>query len=577
MLRLPGYEQGEDDLSLEEKIELITELMKYQKDLAQIKKYQAQQSKLATKSERRKFYMLVLRSNAGWKTKDFKEMTFEQIEENERLKRPGILLVKERAKRLKTTKDSGTELQIQEAEATKEKKSDDQDKIINLQQWTVLVREETSVEVTPPAIKEPICDLKIYRDKLKEVYQIFRVGQAPKAYPYFATMLKEFDRDDIVTPWKLVKDRFKTELPKSDLEKCLFWPLKVMFEPVATDGLWQFQEPIKINDETAPGDNPDNRHNHKHGRSTACYFHHPTPNGARDEYHRAATPTPLKQGSRNYETLVALMQEETKKRSSQSLQARLNFGPEDEVSPPRHQKERRGKDNRRPPVFGRIGKQVSGTQTANLQNLDTHENTDRRISVRDRLGSRNVHSRLGQRRSPSESPPSSDSEDSRRKRRRRISSSSEDTSDNEDAETGHWKSKNKYRGDEDEDMSRPWRRQKVDAFTRRISDFSEDKKRRMPANVKTYDGTGDPDDHLKIFESAATIENWPQPVWCHMLRRAFRLNFTQRKKCSKNHVELARVKQRQGESTSAYVERYKNECIQTCNSAAQSKDGVVRL
>ncbi|GKA33810.1 hypothetical protein Tco_0720239 [Tanacetum coccineum] len=165
--------------------------------------------------------------------------------------------------------------------------------------------------------------------------------------------------------------------------------------------------------------------------------------------------------------------------------ARLNFSPEDEVSPPRHRKERRGKDNRRPPVFGRIRKQVSGTQTANLQNLDTHENNDRRISVRDRLGSRDVHSRLGQWRSPSESPPSSDSEDSRRKRRRRVSSSSEDTSDNEDAETGHWKSKNKYRGDEDEDMSRPWRRQKVDAFTRRISDFSEDKKRRMPANVKT--------------------------------------------------------------------------------------------
>ncbi|GJS58675.1 reverse transcriptase domain-containing protein [Tanacetum coccineum] len=248
--------------------------------------------------------------------------------------------------------------------------------------------------------------------------------------------------------------------------------------------------------------------------------------------------------SQNYETLVALMQEEAKKRSSQSLQARLNFGPEDEVSPPRRQKERHRKDNRRPPVFGRIGKQVSGTQTANLQNLDTHESNDRRISVRDRLGSRDVHSRLGQRRSPSESPPSSDSEDSRRKRRRRVSSSSEDTSDNEDAETGHWKSKNKYRGDEDEDMSRPWRRR-------------------------------------------STIENWPQPVWCHMfnstlvgnarnwfsklprrsidgfeeLRRAFRLNFTQRKKCAKNPVELARVKQRQGESTSAYVERYKDECI----------------
>ncbi|GJY87358.1 reverse transcriptase domain-containing protein [Tanacetum coccineum] len=285
---------------------------------------------------------------------------------------------------------------------------------------------------------------------------------------------------------------------------------------------------------------------------------------------------------------VASCKRKQKEIKPEGLQARLNFGFRRTKVSPRAPKGRLGrKDNRRPPVFGRIGKQVSGTQIANLQNLDTHENNDRRISVRDRLGSRDVHSRLGQRRSPSESPPSSDSEDSRRKRRRRVSSSSEDTSDNEDAETGHWKSKNKYRGDEDEDMSRPWRRQKVDAFTRRISDFSEDKKRRMPANVKTYDGTGDPDDHLKIFESAATIENWPQPVWCHMfnstlvgnarnwfsklprrsidgfeeLRRAFRLNFTQRKKCAKNPVELARVKQRQGESTSAYVERYKDECI----------------
>nr|GEV01086.1 disease resistance protein [Tanacetum cinerariifolium] len=126
---------------------------------------------------------------------------------------------------------------------------------------------------------------------------------------------------------------------------------------------------------------------------------------------------------------------------------------------------------------------------------------------------------------------------------KRVSSSSSDSSYNEDEETGHWKSRNGYCNQEDEDMSHPWRRQKVDAFTRRISDFSEDKSRRMPANNwfsklprKSIDG----------FEE---------------LRRAFRLNFTQRKKCAKNPFELARVKQRQGESTSAYVEHYKDECI----------------
>ncbi|GJW73297.1 hypothetical protein Tco_0132667 [Tanacetum coccineum] len=184
---------------------------------------------------------------------------------------------------------------------------------------------------------------------------------------------------------------------------------------------------------------------------------HPLPNGARDEYHRAATPTPSKQGSRNYETLVALIQEETKKRSSQSLQARLNFGPEDEVSPPRHQKERRGKDNRRPPVFGRIGRKVSDTQTANLQNLDTHEHNDRRISVRDRLGSRDVHSRLGQRRSPSDSPPSSDSEDSRHsaQKSKLVSRRLLDNEDGINGDSGNLRTNIvKTRA---LDMSRPWR------------------------------------------------------------------------------------------------------------------------
>ncbi|GJR91622.1 hypothetical protein Tco_0215633 [Tanacetum coccineum] len=123
------YEQAEAELSHDEKVELINELLEYQRNLAQIKKYQAQQSKLATKAERRKFYMSVLRSNAGWKVKDFKGMTFEQIEEkfipvwekiqdfvpmnskleSERVKRPGSQLVQESSKKLKTTKASGSE------------------------------------------------------------------------------------------------------------------------------------------------------------------------------------------------------------------------------------------------------------------------------------------------------------------------------------------------------------------------------------------------------------------------------------------------------------------------------------
>nr|GEZ84791.1 hypothetical protein [Tanacetum cinerariifolium] len=78
---LSEYEQAAVGLSHDKKVELINELLMYQRHLAQIKKYQAQQNKPATKTDRRNFYMTILRSNARWKVKDFKRMTFEQIEE----------------------------------------------------------------------------------------------------------------------------------------------------------------------------------------------------------------------------------------------------------------------------------------------------------------------------------------------------------------------------------------------------------------------------------------------------------------------------------------------------------------
>nr|GFC20630.1 hypothetical protein [Tanacetum cinerariifolium] len=78
---LSEYEQAEAELSVGEKIELIHELVKYQDHRAKILKYQAQQSKPLSKKEQREFYLSVLRSHAGWKTKHFRGMTLEQIKE----------------------------------------------------------------------------------------------------------------------------------------------------------------------------------------------------------------------------------------------------------------------------------------------------------------------------------------------------------------------------------------------------------------------------------------------------------------------------------------------------------------
>nr|GEX39442.1 hypothetical protein [Tanacetum cinerariifolium] len=126
---LSEYEQAKADLTVGEKIELIRELVKYQDHRAKILKYQAQQSKALSKKEQREFYMSVLRSHAGWKTKHFRRMTLEQIkekfipvwkqfedfvpisskEESVRVKRQGLKIDQGSSKRMKISKGASEE------------------------------------------------------------------------------------------------------------------------------------------------------------------------------------------------------------------------------------------------------------------------------------------------------------------------------------------------------------------------------------------------------------------------------------------------------------------------------------
>ncbi|GJX98594.1 reverse transcriptase domain-containing protein [Tanacetum coccineum] len=107
----------------------------------------------------------------------------------------------------------------------------------------------------------------------------------------------------------------------------------------------------------------------------------------------------------------------------------------------------------------------------------------------------------------------------------------------------------------------------------------------MPSHVKTYNGSEDPEDHLKIFQAAAKTERWAMPTWCHMfnstltgnarvwfddlppesidsyndLREAFLKNYLQQKKCIKDPIVLHNIKQRDGESTEDFIQSRRND------------------
>nr|GEX67460.1 copia protein [Tanacetum cinerariifolium] len=63
---------ADEELPLERRIELISDLVKYQENYAKIYKFQSQQRKSWTKKQKRDYYMAVIRNNLGWKVKDFK-------------------------------------------------------------------------------------------------------------------------------------------------------------------------------------------------------------------------------------------------------------------------------------------------------------------------------------------------------------------------------------------------------------------------------------------------------------------------------------------------------------------------
>nr|GEV12756.1 hypothetical protein [Tanacetum cinerariifolium] len=122
---LQEYEQFAADLSIGERIDLINELVKYQDHYAKVLKYQSQQRKPLSKKQQREFYMSVLKSHSGWKTKHFKGMTLDKIreklipvwkqiedfmpmtskEEVERFKRKGLRLEHDSAKKMKTSEE----------------------------------------------------------------------------------------------------------------------------------------------------------------------------------------------------------------------------------------------------------------------------------------------------------------------------------------------------------------------------------------------------------------------------------------------------------------------------------------
>ncbi|GJZ52948.1 reverse transcriptase domain-containing protein [Tanacetum coccineum] len=136
----------------------------------------------------------------------------------------------------------------------------------------------------------------------------------------------------------------------------------------------------------------------------------------------------------------------------------------------------------------------------------------------------------------------------------------------------------------DDDLSKPFKATSKCPFTRRIINFTAPN-HRMPTNVKIYDGTSDPADHISRFTEMGNSAEWPMPVWCRMfqqtldgkarawfdklpsksidgwddLEEKFLNRFGMLKACDKDPTEITKIVRRANETLPNFRERWVSE------------------
>nr|GFC18968.1 hypothetical protein [Tanacetum cinerariifolium] len=70
--------------------------------------------------------------------------------------------------------------------------------------------DDVFVEATPLAQKVLVVDYQVVVIDNKPKYKIIRANDTHQFYISFITLLKNFDREDLETLWKIVRDKFST-------------------------------------------------------------------------------------------------------------------------------------------------------------------------------------------------------------------------------------------------------------------------------------------------------------------------------------------------------------------------------
>ncbi|GJV28685.1 reverse transcriptase domain-containing protein [Tanacetum coccineum] len=252
-------------MTIEEKSKLFQQLLEKRRKFFAAKRAEEKRNRPPTKAQQRSIMCTYLKNIEGWKLKYLKTKSFANVQElfDKAMKRVNTFVDfrtelvegterEESSKRVETIgqessfKRAGDKLEQEKAK--KQKIDDDKEEAIMKELMEVVSNEEgVAIDAIPLYTKPPsIVYYMIIKEGKINIYQIIRADGSLKRYSAIIHMLRNFDREDLETLWKIVKVRHGYTRPEEGYERVLWGDLNTMFEHHVKALVWRYIQGNKV-------------------------------------------------------------------------------------------------------------------------------------------------------------------------------------------------------------------------------------------------------------------------------------------------------------------------------------------